>query len=90
MPMGILEAMGYGIPCIVTRGTSLGEIIEIYDAGWVAETTIDSVAQKIEQAITNLDTFEVKSNNARSLVEENFSWETISTRALDIYKSLID
>lgn len=88
MPMGILEAMGHGIPCIVTRGTSLGEIIEAYDAGWVADTTIDSVAQKIVQAITQPNSLENKSKNARSLIEENFSWETISSRALDIYASL--
>jgi glycosyltransferase involved in cell wall biosynthesis len=88
MPMGILEAMGYGIPCIVTRGTSLGEIIESYDAGWVSETSVESVAHKIEMAIAQQDLLINKSRNARRLVEENFSWDTISTQALDSYISL--
>ena len=45
MSMGILEALSYGVPCLVTRGTNLGEIIEQYDAGWVAETNAEYVGR---------------------------------------------
>ena len=58
MPMGILEAMSYGVPCIITQGTSLGKIVEEYDAGWVAETTADSIAESIETAINEKVLFE--------------------------------
>lgn len=85
MPMGILEALGMGIPCIVTKGTSLGGIIHNYDAGWVAENTIESVAYNIKSAIAQRDCFKSKSNNARRLVEENFTWDNISDQALNYY-----
>lgn len=29
MPMGLLEALSIGVPCLVTVGTSLGHIIKI-------------------------------------------------------------
>lgn len=89
MPMGILEALSYGLPCLVTRGTNLGEIIEQYDAGWVAETTVESIAEKLEQAIMERKKWEIKSKNARRLVEENFAWDKVAKETLENYRQLI-
>ena len=33
MPMGILEAMSYGIPVLITEGTTLGEYVKEYNGG---------------------------------------------------------
>lgn len=90
MPMGILEAMSLGLPCLVTRGTSLGEIIERYDAGWVADTTIDSLAKTLIMAISQKDSLQVKSKNARRLVVDNFAWDKISNQTLEIYNTIIN
>ena len=89
MPMGILEAMSLGLPCLVTRGTSLGEIIERYDAGWVADTTIDSLAKTLIMAISQKGSLQVKSKNARRLVVDNFAWDKISNQTLEIYNTII-
>ena len=85
MPMGILEALSYGLPCLVTRGTNLGEIIERYDAGWVAETAVESIAEKLEQAIVERDKWKMKSQNARRLVEENFAWDKVAKDTVEKY-----
>lgn len=89
MPMGILEAMGYGVPCLITEGTSLGKITKQYDAGWVAETTSESLYTTIKQAISDVSKLKNKSQNARRLVEENFTWEVISNETLKKYNSFI-
>lgn len=89
MPMGILEALSYGMPCLVTRGTNFGEIIEKYDAGWVAETTAESIAEKLEQAITEKDKWESKSKNAIRLIEENFEWDSVAGKTVDKYVQII-
>ena len=34
LPMGPLEALSYGIPCLVSCGTGLAGLINRYDAGW--------------------------------------------------------
>lgn len=89
MPMGILEALNYGIPCIVTGGTNLGELISRYDAGWFAETNDESVAQEIKRAIEQRDKWQIKSKNARKLIKENFDWNKISQATIIQYKNII-
>lgn len=89
MPMGILEALSYGVPCIITEGTSLGDIVRRYDAGWVADNTSESIAQTIMTAIKEVDKLEEKSINARRLISENFSWEIVSSSAIDKYEQII-
>ena len=51
MPMGILEAMSYGIPCLITKGTCLKELADKYNAGWTCETTVGDIANAIEKAV---------------------------------------
>lgn len=88
MPMGILEAMGYGIPCLITYGTSLGELINRYNAGWVAETNLESLVETIRFAVRDIASYREKSLNARRLVQENFSWTVIEEATLKTYKLL--
>lgn len=90
MPMGILEAMSYGIPCLITKGTSLGDITSKYDAGWVSETTVESIANMIVKAIQERNLLPEKSSNARKLILENFAWSHIVKSTIDSYKKYID
>lgn len=85
MPMGILEAMSYGVPCIITEGTGLGKIVDKYEAGWVAETAVDSIVKSIETAIYESTLLGKKSKNAIKLVTENFSWDTIAKTTIEKY-----
>ena len=88
MPMGILEAMSYGLPCLVTRGTSLVELIEKYDAGWVCETNIESIIECIVKCCQEIDLFKTKGQNARRLIEENFTWEKIARETIENYEKI--
>lgn len=90
MSMGILEALSYGLPCLVTRGTNLGEIIEEYDAGWVAETDARSVADTLLKALDERDRWAEKSNNAVKLIEENYQWSKVAEATLEEYKKLLN
>ena len=90
MPMGILEAMSYGIPCLITEGTSLGGLVSKYNAGWVAETSVESIAHSLETAINEVDLFNEKSINARKLVVENFMWDKIVSGTMKQYLNLIE
>lgn len=89
MPMGILEALSYGVPCIITKGTTLTEIVSLYDAGWSATTNAESVALQIKKAISEKETWVEKSCNARKLISENFIWEEVSNRLLEQYSKII-
>ena len=84
MPMGILEALSYGLPCLVTDGTTLGELIESFGAGWRAETNADAVAAALEKAVKERQTLSEKSLGALNCAEE-FRWSRAEKIAVDNY-----
>lgn len=90
MPLGILEAMSYGVPCLVTRGTTLGELIKQNDAGWMAETDAQSIANTIEIAVSQRATWIEKSRRAVELVKRDFDWEHVARQAITAYDDLIE
>lgn len=89
MPMGILEAAGYGLPCLITEGTTLGELVEKSNAGWVAKTNAESVLKQLKVAIDDSATWLKKSENARKMIEDNFAWEKIAENTIKYYLSII-
>ncbi len=88
MPMGILEALSYGVPCLVTEGTTLGEFIEKHDAGWKCLTTVDGVAEALLQ-VANANDLKEKSLNAIDAVKDNFSWTVIAKNTVMEYENLL-
>ncbi len=89
MPMGILEALSYGLPCLVTSGTTLDKLIVDYNAGWACDTSVESIAETILQAINEKLLLNQKSHNARLLVEDRFEWDNIAKKTIEQYKLLI-
>lgn len=90
MPMGLLEALSYGLPCLITQGARLGAFIEEYDAGWVAETTTQSLYERIIATIEERECFQEKSNGARCLIAQEFAWEKIAKETIENYKSVLN
>lgn len=86
MPMGILEALSCGVPCLVTHGTNLGEQIEREDAGWVAETEARSIAFMMKKAIEERSLWADKGKKARTLAAEEFGWPSVAACAVKEYK----
>lgn len=89
MPMSILEAMSYGIPCVVTKGTNVGDFVEKSNSGWVAETNVDSIAETIKRAIFERNEWKNKSDNARKLIEDKFSWDKVSSETIRKYQEIL-
>lgn len=89
MPTGILEALSYGLPCIVTTGTTLGDKINEYDAGWVADGDKYSIKESIMRAVSEKEKLKSKSNSARKLAENEFSWRKITFDTMKKYKEIV-
>ena len=85
--MALLEALSYGIPCLVTKGTNMGDEIKQENAGWVADTNSESVKVAFLNLLDHLD-FAEKSNNAYKLAEK-YSWDSIAALAHDEYQKLV-
>lgn len=89
LPQGVLEALAYGIPCLVTKGTSFGEIPKKYNYGWLCETTALAIANKIECVFKEKDLWSEKSKNAKLLTLENFKWSVVAEEAISNYVNYI-
>lgn len=89
MPMGILEAMSYGLPVLITEGTNLGSYVKQYDAGWVAETSAKSIAKQIKSTVADRENWIMKSRSAVEIIEQNFKWDIISEQTVREYEKLI-
>ena len=90
LPTGILEAMGIGLPCIITKGTNMADILQKYDAGYYAGNTIDSIRDAIIKSIDDKMNWPQKGENGIKLVEENFTWDLIIQKELNYYRSIVD
>ena len=51
MPMSVLEALSYGLPCIITPTTNMSDIIKYNASGWICELNIESVYRTISKAV---------------------------------------
>lgn len=88
-PTGLLEALAYGLPCLVTKGTNMRQEIEEFNAGWGAENTVDSIRNSLLTMLSDKSTILKKGNNARKLAE-NYSWDTIAQKSHMAYEELIN
>lgn len=89
MPMGILEAMSYGLPCLVTEGTTLSSIIDNNECGCASDTDPLSIAQAIKKMIDNKNRFDYYSKNALNIATTSFSWSIISKGIISYYRKLV-
>lgn len=87
-PMGLIEALAYGLPCVVTTGTNMREEIEKYNAGWTADNTITSVAGALKQMLAQRNQLTQKSVNARTLATQ-YDWDKLAQRSHEIYEKII-
>jgi len=91
MPMVILEALSYGLPCIVTKGTNMYNVIRNNNVGWVTDYEAEDIAKTIKQAVNE---YRVNAqhyiNSAISLVKEKYSWEDIAKHSIIKYREVLN
>lgn len=85
-PMAVLEAMAYGIPCILTPGTNMIKPCVSADAGWGCTQDPVSIASAILTALSQRDTWSNKGHNARNLIRDQYSWDMIGKQTLKVYE----
>lgn len=90
MPLGITEALSYGIPCLVTEGTTVGSLIASAEAGWAASTDADDIAKKIVLACEEKEKYKLMSINARRLAKDTFDWNIIAKRTVQKYAQIVE
>ncbi|MCS6126354.1 glycosyltransferase [Shewanella baltica] len=90
-PMAILEALYCGLPCIVTPGANMNDILSCNDVGWLTRLDAESVADTLLQVSTLKDgSISSKSDFARDYVINNHEWSKVVKITENIYRSVIE
>lgn len=87
MPMGLIEALSYGIPCLATEGTNMSNDIDNYNAGWYAGTDVSDIVNALVKMVEEQDKYAEKSRNAHTLALK-YSWSSIAKITHNAYKSI--
>lgn len=87
-PMGLIEALSYGLPCLVTVGTNMATEIAAADAGWTAENNVVSIQNALVKMMNEKEKFEKKGNAAFILAQE-FDWRKIAERSHEEYLRIL-
>jgi glycogen synthase len=78
-PTFVLEAMNYGVPCIVSDRDGMPEIVEHGNTGLViTERNPDTVAAQIEKLLGDRQTLSSMSQQAKDRINTKFNWPTIA------------
>ena len=91
LPTGLLEALGYGIPCVVSHGTGFAGLINWYKAGFGGKNKedISELAELLVKAAESKDLYPEMSRNERRLIEDNFERSKCATITLQKYRMLL-
>ncbi|MBQ3608755.1 MAG: glycosyltransferase [Bacteroidaceae bacterium] len=87
-PMGLIEALAYGVPVIASRGTNMYDEIQASDSGWVCEPEVSSIENAILMGISERERLSEKSNNAKKLSKE-YDWAMLASRFHQELKAII-
>ncbi|HMZ45683.1 MAG TPA: glycosyltransferase [Chitinophagaceae bacterium] len=90
MPVAILEALAYGVPCFITPGTNMAEIIKENNAGWVTSLNTDEIGVNLLNAIEEYKiNFSTLRNNARNCAVNNYQWSVVAEKSIQIYQQAV-
>lgn len=90
MPMGVLEAISHGVPCILTPETNIGKDVVLAQAGWLTPCNAEDIASTIERAITD---YHINGNQYRHNALElskQYDWKGIAQHSISEYNRIIN
>lgn len=87
-PMGLIEALSYGLPVFISRGANMYEEIIEYKAGWACETNKNAIIQTLRQIVNEKKQFNYLSINAR-LLARKYNWNILAEKFHNEVSSII-
>ena len=89
MPRGVLEALAYGVPCILTPGTNMADDVVEAGAGWKGEFSAESIADTIVMAIEDLHREYSMYNQFAFNLSKRYDWNVIAKKSIELLSEFI-
>ena len=88
-PMGLIEALSYGLPCLVTDGTNMSNEIENAKAGWTSEVSVAGIVRSLRTMLEEKDNLSAKSENALKL-SVDYNWSKLADASSYEYRNILN
>ena len=86
LSVSVLEAMGLGLPVIVTEQCNLPEVKEL-EAGWQIQSEVGQLTSAIRELLSNSASANSEiGSRGRNLVLTRYNWSAISERMAELYR----
>lgn len=86
--ISILEILSLGIPSIITRTSNMSYYYNS-NSFLMAEPTANDLARAIAEMISHRNEWNVFSSNARKLVQQHLTWESVTSQLCQEYSNII-
>ena len=85
--MAVLEAAALGVPCVVSRFTSMDHSVERHDAGWVLDkNTVEDLVEIMQYSYDHPLVRKQKGSCAKRMIKEEYDWKKVSLSLLHYYR----
>ena len=89
-PNAVLEALAYGVPCLLTRATNMADDVAAAGAGWSVESTPEAIADGIGEILAcDRDKLVQMGGRARDLVANRYGWDCVAIRSVEAYRNCV-
>jgi len=88
-PIAVLEALSYGVPCLLTSGTNVSSEVALAGAGWKAGTSAETIAIAIGKILDGNRNLADMGTAARKLAKEKYSWDQVARQLLEHYLEIV-
>lgn len=86
MPISLLEAMSYGKKCLVSDIKENVEVVKDMGVSF-KKSDVGDLTRKLEDILKS-DGFDLDSEKLIEYIEQNFSWDEVVDKTLELYKRL--
>lgn len=87
-PIAVLEALGYGLPVLITTGCNLADV-QSTGAGIVVPDAIPDIGAALRRMIGDTKLRSDCATRARELAETKFAWPVIARQMLQMYDNIL-
>lgn len=87
--IAVAEAMAVGTPVAISDRVQIWEAVQGSQSGWVSLSTVDSVFDRLSQALSDLEECQKRGNNARRYASQYYSWDAIAKQAIEAYSGVL-
>lgn len=87
LPMGVLEALAYGLPVVITPYCNFPQVAQA-EAGLIIEPTPEQVEDALERVV-NAETGPQMGIHGAELVRTQYNWNAIADRLIEVCEGLI-